>query len=153
MYRIITLAAAASILLSCTTTQPSAPIASCPELAALSPAARAEVLAIANIVARKPRFALDFTDVGTHALSVGYDTMVTFAVDPAATTEDIIFFIPAKGLIRAGLDVKKYEQVPPPGQMVSGKWYYSSGREPEVRFNKNAIGIPVLMMAVDSDGR
>lgn len=132
-------------------TVPRSAVEPCPELAGLTPAARAEVLAIARIFSMKPRYALDFTSVGMHALSVGHDTMVTFAADPTTTKEDVIFFIPAKRLIRAGLDPKKFETLPPAGAMESGKWYFSSGREPDARFNNNAIGSPVLMMAVDTE--
>lgn len=147
----VIVAFAALFFASCASAPATTPPSTCPELATLSPAARAEVLAIAKILAAKPRFARDFTRVGMHALAVGHDTMVTFAADPSTTKEDIIFFIPAKGLIRAGLDVRKYDAVPAREQMVSGKWYYSTGREPEPRFNNNAIGTPVLMMAIDSE--
>lgn len=148
-----TLALIFALSTGCATTPANAPAAECSELASLTPAARAEVLAIARILANKPRFALDFSRVGMHALSVGNDTMVTFATDPSSTKEDIIFYVPAKRLIRAGLDVKKFDTLPAPGTMEPGRWYYTSGEEPEPRFNNNAIGTPVLMMAVDSDGR
>lgn len=108
-------------------------------------------MALARVVESRPRFALDFSSVGMQALSVGHDTMVTFATDPATTKEDIIFFIPAKRLIRSGLDTSKFEPVPAAGAMEPGKWYYSSGRQPEPRFNNNAIGVPVLMMAIDTE--
>lgn len=139
--------------LGCTTTQAPPEPAAYPELAALTPEARAEVLAIARMFAKNPRLAVDFSRVGMHGLSAGFDTMITFAADPARTTEDIIFFMPAKGLIRAGLDTSKFPPVPAPGTMEAGRWYYSSGRDPEPRFNNNAIGTPVLMLAIDSETR
>lgn len=143
------------LALGCTTATPPAPApqSAYPELDALTPAARAEVLAIARLFAKNPRLAVDFSKVGMHGLSAGFDTMVTFAADPAKTTEDIIFFVPARGLIRAGLDTSKFSPVPAVGAMEPGRWYYSSGRDPEPRFNNNAIGTPVLMMAVDSETR
>ncbi|HXG57890.1 MAG TPA: hypothetical protein VNL91_02615 [Thermoanaerobaculia bacterium] len=117
----------------------------------LTPAARAHLRALEQMLAGNPRLAMDFSSVGVQALAPGHDVMVTYAIDPAATKEDIIFYMPARPLVSAGLDPKKLDPVPPKGEMVSGKWYFSSGRVPEPRFNNNEIGSPVVMIAIDID--
>lgn len=148
------------VSIGCATTPTAAPEAArpvvssqteCAELASLTPAARAQVMTIAGVLEENPRWAIDFSRVGLNVLALGYQTMITFASDPATTREDVILFIPAKKLIRSGLDPSKFDPVPPRGEMESGKWYYSSGETPESRFNDNEIGTPVLMMAVDTE--
>lgn len=117
----------------------------------LTPAARAHLRALERMFAKNPRLAMDFSSVGVQALAPGHDVMVTYAIDPSATKEDIIFYMPARALVSGGLDPKKLDPVPPKGEMIPGKWYFSSGRVPEPRFNNNETGSPVVMIAIDID--
>jgi hypothetical protein len=50
--------------------------------------------------------------------------MVHFAAQPERTLEDVIYELDASGLIAAGLDPTRMNQLPGLGQMTPGVWYF-----------------------------
>ena len=88
-----------------------------------------ELSAIANILSQRPKTAIDLTKVsGEYCFNVDMGKgghMTHYAVDPPSTKEDIIDFVDARPLEKAGA---KFTDLPPfPGQLNSmnpGQWYY-----------------------------
>lgn len=152
MVRLCSIALLIITLASCATSSPAtgsraAESDVCAELAGLDAASRDTLLAMARLFRAKPRLVHDFSKVGMHAL-VGPETMITFAGDRAKTKEDILFYIPAKALLRAQLNPEKLPKLPAPGEMVPGRWYYLEPKSTDPRFG-NPIGFPVIVMSID----
>src|SRR5262245_58623960 len=95
------------------------------DVLALQGTAKGEVLAIAKILRAKPRMAVDQTAAsGEYCFNSGLGTMVHFAARPERTTEDVVYEFDASGLIAAGLDPSRLQQLPERGQMKPGVWYF-----------------------------
>ena len=95
------------------------------DVLALEGTAKGEILAIAKILRAKPRIAVDQTAAsGEYCFNSGLGTMVHFATQPEGTAEDIVYEFDASGLIAAGLDPSRLQQLPERGQMTPGVWYF-----------------------------
>jgi hypothetical protein len=95
------------------------------DVLALQGASKREILAIARILRAKPEIALDRTAAsGEYCFNSGLGTMVHFATQPERTPEDVVYEFDASGLIAAGLDPSRMQQLPEPGQMRPGVWYF-----------------------------
>ena len=95
------------------------------DVLALQGTSKREILAIARILRAKPEVAIDQTTAsGEYCLNSGQGTMVHFAAQPERTQEDVIYEFDASGLIAAGLDPARLQQLPERGQMTPGVWYF-----------------------------
>ena len=92
---------------------------------ALQGTAKAEVLAIARVLRAKPEMAIDKTKAaGDYCFKSSEGTMVHYASQPEATTEDVVYEFDATQLLAAGLDPQRVPKLPPLGNMEPGKWYF-----------------------------
>jgi hypothetical protein len=95
------------------------------DVLALRGASKSEILAIARILRAKPEIALDRTAAsGEYCFNSGLGTMVHFATQPERTSEDVLYEFDASALIAAGLDPSRMKQLPEPGRMTPGVWYF-----------------------------
>ena len=95
------------------------------DVLALEGTSKREILAIASILRAKPEIAIDQTAAsGEYCLNSGLGTMVHFATQPERTPEDVVYEFDASGLIAAGLDPSRLQQLPGRGQMTPGVWYF-----------------------------
>ena len=59
--------------------------------------------------------------------------MVHFAARPEDTAEDVVYEFDASGLIAAGLDSSRLQQLPERGRMTPGVWYFlAKGRRTRI---------------------
>ncbi len=108
--------------------------------------------AIANQLSMKPENFVDFTEVSgeyclnSNVMSGGH--MTHFAVDPTKTQEDVIEYINAEPLIKAGVvDVEKLPRSPGTlGSMTPNQWYYLPAGELEPHHNAK-FPFPLLIKA------
>ena len=92
---------------------------------ALQGTAKGEILAIARILRANPEVAIDRTAAsGEYCFNSGLGTMVHFAAQPERTPEDVLYEFDASGLIAAGLDPARMQQLPERGRMTPGVWYF-----------------------------
>ena len=89
----------------------------------------AELAAIANQLSLRPETALDLTAVsGAYCFNTGMGEgghMTHYAVDPTKNDEDVIDFVNAASLVKAGTNVQKLPQFPGKlGSMKANQWYY-----------------------------
>ena len=113
----------------------------------------AELGTIARHLQLHPQMALDFTEVsGEHCLNTwkaGGAQMVHFAVDPSATSEDVVEFVKADSLTSLGVDVANLPRMPAElGAMEPGKWYYLPAGDPEPHHG-TTFPFPLLLRASD----
>ena len=95
------------------------------DVLALQDTAKGEILAIAKILRAKPRIAVDQTAAsGEYCFNSGLGTMVHFATQLEGTAEDVVYEFDASGLIAAGLDPSRLQQLPERGRMTPGVWYF-----------------------------
>jgi len=95
------------------------------DVLALTGTSKAEILTIARILRAKPEIAIDQTGAsGEYCFNSGLGTMVHFATQPELTSEDIVYEFDASGLIAAGLDPSRLQQLPERGRMTPGMWYF-----------------------------
>lgn len=95
------------------------------DVLALEGTSKREILAIARILRAKPQIAIDQTAAsGEYCFNSGLGTMVHFATQPGRTPEDIVYEFDASGLIAAGLDPSRLQQLPERGRMTPGVWYF-----------------------------
>ena len=95
------------------------------DVLALEGTSKGEILAIARILRTNPKVAIDQTAAsGEYCFNSGLGTMVHFATQPERTPEDVVYEFDATGLITAGLDPSRLQQVPERGQMKPGVWYF-----------------------------
>ncbi len=93
-----------------------------------------ELGTIATYLQTHPEMVLDFTHVsGEYCLNTwkaNGSHMTHFAVDPSATSEDVIDFVKADELIGAGVDVEGLPRLPGKlGAMEPGHWYFLPANE------------------------
>jgi hypothetical protein len=115
---------------------------------ALEGTAKGEILAIARILRANPRVAIDRTAAsGEYCFKSGLGTMVHFAAHPEGTPEGVVYELDASGLIAAGLDPARMEQLPALGRMSPGVWYFlPKGRvDPH---HAHAMSGPTIAIAV-----
>jgi hypothetical protein len=95
------------------------------DVLALQGTSKGEILAISRILRANPAVAIDKTAAsGEYCFNSGLGTMVHFATEPERTKEDVVYEFDASGLIGAGLDTTRLQQLPERGQMTPGVWYF-----------------------------
>ncbi len=95
------------------------------DVLALQGTSKGEILAIARILRANPGVAIDQTAAsGEYCFNSGLGTMVHFATQPERTPEDVVYEFDASGLIAAGLDPARMQQLPERGRMTPGVWYF-----------------------------
>ncbi|PYI98126.1 MAG: hypothetical protein DMF00_12940 [Verrucomicrobia bacterium] len=95
------------------------------DVLALEGTSKGEILAIARILRAKPAVAVDQTIAsGEYCFNSGDGTMVHFATQPERTPEDVVYEFDASGLMAAGLDPARMQQLPERGGMTPGVWYF-----------------------------
>src|SRR5256714_6075629 len=93
------------------------------DVIALKGTSNAEILTIARILRAKPEIAIDQTAAnGEYCFNSGLGTMVHFATQPERTSEDVVYEFDASGLIAAGLDPSRLQQLTEGGHMTAGMW-------------------------------
>src|SRR4030095_3936982 len=119
------------------------------DVLALQGTAKGEILTIAKILRAKPRIAVDQTAAsGEYCFNSGLGTMVHFATRPDGTAEDVVYEFDASGLIAAGLDPSRLQQLPERGQMKPGVWYFlpKGQRDPH---HAHAMPAPTIAIAIN----
>jgi hypothetical protein len=119
------------------------------DVLALEGTAKGEILAIAKILRAKPRIAVDQTAAsGEYCFNSGLGTMVHFATRPDGTAEDVVYEFDASGLIAAGLDPSRLQQLPERGQMKPGVWYFLPKGQHDPH-HAHAMGNPTIAIAIN----
>ncbi len=119
------------------------------DVLALQGTSKGEILAIARILRANPKVAIDQTAAsGEYCLNSGLGTMVHFATQPERTPEDIVYEFDASGLIAAGLDPSRLQQLPERGQMTPGVWYFLPKGQPDPHHG-HAMASPTIAIAVN----
>ena len=119
------------------------------DVLALQGTSKGEILAIARILRAKPDIAIDQTSAsGEYCFNSGHGTMVHFATQPERTPEDVVYEFDASGLIAAGLDTSRMQQLPERGQMTPGVWYFLPKGQPDPHHG-HAMGGPTIAIAVN----
>lgn len=116
---------------------------------ALEGTAKGEILAIAKILRAKPGIAVDQTTAsGEYCFNSGQGTMVHFATMPENTPEDIVYEFDASGLIAAGLDPSRLQQLPERGRMTPGVWYFLPKGQHDPH-HAHAMSAPTIAIAIN----
>lgn len=115
----------------------------------------AELAAIANQLSVRPETAIDLSQIsGEYCFNVGLGKgaqMTHFAIDPSNTEEDVIDFVNAESLIKAGVDVKKLPRFPGKlGSMRPTQWYFLPAGELEPHHGIK-FPFPIMMKASNLD--
>jgi len=119
------------------------------DVLALEGTAKQEILAIARVLRAKPEMAIDRTAAaGEFCLKSGLGTMVHFATDPAATSEDVVYEFDASELIKAGLNPGRLVKLPPLGGMEPGKWYFLPLGTIDPH-HKHTMPTPIIAIAIN----
>jgi hypothetical protein len=119
------------------------------DVVALEGTAKAELLAIARILRANPKIAIDQTSAsGEYCFKSGQGTMVHFATQPEQTPEDVVYEFDASGLIAAGLDSSRLQQLPARGKMTPGVWYFLP-RGQQDPHHAHALAKPTIAIAVN----
>ena len=116
---------------------------------ALQGTSKAEILAIARILHAKPEIAIDQTAAsGEYCFNSGLGTMVHFATQPERTPEDVVYEFDASGLIAAGLDPSRLQQLPERGRMTPGVWYFLPKGQQDPH-HAHAMANPTIAIAIN----
>ena len=119
------------------------------DVLALQGTSKGEILAIARILRAKPDIAIDQTAAsGEYCFNSGLGTMVHFATQPELTPEDVVYEFDASGLIAAGLDTSRMQQLPERGQMTPGLWYFLPKGQPDPH-HRHAMANPTIAIAIN----
>ena len=119
------------------------------DVLALQGTAKSEILVIAKILRAKPRIAVDQTAAsGEYCFNSGLGTMVHFATRPEDTAEDVVYEFDASGLIAAGLDPSRLQQLPERGRMTPGVWYFLPKGQQDPH-QARAMSAPTIAIAVN----
>ena len=119
------------------------------DVLALQGTAKGEILAIAKILRAKPRIAVDQTAAsGEYCFNSGLGTMVHFATRPEGTAEDVVYEFDASGLIAAGLDPSRLQQLPERGRMTPGIWYFLPKGQQDPH-HAHAMANPTIAIAIN----
>jgi len=119
------------------------------DVLALEGTSKGEILAIARILRANPKIAIDQTAAsGEYCFNSGLGTMVHFATQPERTPEDIVYEFDASGLIAAGLDQSRLQQLPGRGRMTPGIWYFLPKGQQDPHHG-NAMANPTIAIAVN----
>jgi hypothetical protein len=119
------------------------------DVLALQGTAKGEILAIARILRAKPGIAVDQTAAsGEYCFNSGQGTMVHFATRPEGTAEDVVYEFDASGLIAAGLDPSRLQQLPERGRMSPGVWYFLPKGQHDPH-HAHAMSAPTIAIAIN----
>ena len=119
------------------------------DVLALQGTAKAEILAIARILRANPKIAIDQTAAsGEYCFNSGQGTMVHFATQPERTPEDVVYEFDASGLIAAGLDPARLQQLPERGRMTPGVWYFLAKGQQDPH-HAHAMANPTIAIAIN----
>jgi hypothetical protein len=119
------------------------------DVLALQGTAKGEILAIAKILRAKPRIAVDQTAAsGEYCFNSGLGTMVHFTTEPELTSEDVVYEFDASGLIAAGLDPSRLQQLPERGRMTPGVWYFLPKGQQDPH-HSHAMSVPTIAIAIN----
>ena len=119
------------------------------DVLALEGTSKGEILAIARILRANPKIAIDQTAAsGEYCFNSGLGTMVHFATQPDRTPEDIVYEFDASGLIAAGLDPSRLQQLPERGRMTPGVWYFLPKGQQDPH-HARAMPNPTIAIAVN----
>ena len=119
------------------------------DVLALEGTSKSEILAIARILRAKPEIAIDQTAAsGEYCFNSGHGTMVHFATQPERTSEDIVYEFDVSGLIAAGLDPSRLQQLPERGRMTPGTWYFLAKGQQDPH-HAHAMPAPTIAIAVN----
>lgn len=113
----------------------------------------AELGAIANQLALRPETAIDLSGIsGEYCFDVGLKGgahMAHYAIDPTKTREDVIDFVNAEALTKAGVKVENLSRFPGKlGSMTPNQWYYLPAGELEPHHGVK-FPFPILIRASD----
>jgi hypothetical protein len=119
------------------------------DVLALQGTSKGEMLAIARILRAKPEVAVDQTTAsGEYCFNSGHGTMVHFATQPERTPEDVVYEFDASGLMAAGLDPARLQQLPERGRMTPGVWYFLPKGQQDPH-HAHAMANPTIAIAVN----
>jgi hypothetical protein len=119
------------------------------DVLALQGTSKGEILAIARILRANPEVAIDRTAAsGEYCFNSGHGTMVHFATQPERTSEDVVYEFDASGLITAGLDPSRLQQLPDQGRMTPGVWYFLPKGQQDPH-HAHAMPGPTIAIAVN----
>jgi len=119
------------------------------DVLALEGTSKGEILAIARILRAKPAVAVDQTIAsGEYCFNSGDGTMVHFATQPERTPEDVVYEFDASGLMAAGLDPARMQQLPERGGMTPGVWYFLPKGQKDPH-HAHAMPNPTIAIAVN----
>jgi hypothetical protein len=119
------------------------------DVIALQGTAKSEILVIAKILRAKPRIAVDQTAAsGEYCFNSGQGTMVHFATQLEGTAEDVVYEFDASGLIAAGLDPSRLQQLPERGRMTPGVWYFLPKGQQDPH-HAHAMTNPTIAIAIN----
>src|SRR5256712_1152662 len=119
------------------------------DVLALQGTSKDEILAIARILRAKPEIAIDRTAAsGEYCLNSGLGTMVHFATQPERTPEDVVYEFDASGLIAAGLNTSRLQQLTERGRMTPGAWHLLP-RGQQDPHHGHAMASPTIAIAVN----
>src|SRR5713101_5672995 len=119
------------------------------DVLALHGTSKQEILAIAKILRAKPEVAIDQTAAsGEYCFNSGLGTMVHFATQPERTPEDVVYEFDASGLIAAGLDPSRLQQLPERGRMTPGVWYFLPKGQQDPHHG-HAMASPTIAIAIN----
>src|SRR4029077_3447586 len=119
------------------------------DVLALQGTSKGEILAIARILRAKPEVAIDQTTAsGEYCFNSGLGRMVPFATQPERTREDVVYEFDASGLIAAGLDPSRLQQLPERGQMTPGVWYFLPKGQQDPH-HARAMSNPTIAIAIN----
>ena len=111
----------------------------------------AELDAIARQLAMRPETAIDLSAVsGEYCFNTGLKEgghMTHYAIDASKTQEDVIDFVNAEPMIKAGLHVESLPRFPGTlGSMTPNQWYFLPAGEPEPHHG-TTFSFPLLIKA------
>ena len=119
------------------------------DVLALQGTAKGEILTIAKILRAKPRIAVDQTAAsGEYCFNSGLGTMVHFSIHPEGTSEDVVYEFDASGLIAAGLDPSRLQQLPEQGRMTPGVWYFLPKGQQDPH-HAHSMSAPTIAIAIN----
>ncbi len=111
----------------------------------------AELSTIARHLSVRPKTAIDFSKVSNeYCFFTGWDRHHShYAIDPGVTEEDIIDFVDARPLIKAGMPVNNLPAAPTElGRMTPGQWYLVAKGQNEPHHGKTAK-FPIMVRATN----
>src|SRR5438552_1096238 len=112
-----------------------------------------ELSTIANQLSLRPDIAIDLTKVsGEYCFNAGLATgghMTHYAADPTRTAEDVVDFVNAEPLVKAGINVASLPRFPGGlNSMAPGQWYFLPAGELEPHHGRK-FPFPLLIRATN----